>query len=182
MINVFQTHLVEVNQTTSGQVAQSGEAEYIQASCWLVQLMLELLRRGYGQNERFESMIKKILKTHHYDETLISAVTLDNPEDTLADRKCLANIIVEIITEIGQDQQYECLIGSILRIAQTQAIALLAINELLDNMNPNICATVSVESNAVIVLRAISTNEVYLKLLADYVNQLPQFCLKYSNG
>lgn len=79
--------------------------------------MLELLRRGYGQNERFESMIKKILKTHHYDESLIAAVTLDNPADTLADRKCLANIIVEIINEIGQDQQYEQLISSILRIA-----------------------------------------------------------------
>lgn len=182
MINVFQTHLVEPDQASAGQIARSSEGEYVQASCWLVQLMLELLRRGYGQNERFESMIKKLLKTHHYDESLLAAVTLDAPGDTLADRKCLANIIVEIVAEIGQDQQYERLIGTILRIAQTQSIALLAVNELLDNMNANICQTISVPGNAVVVLRAVSTNEVYLKLLADYINQLPQFCLKYTNA
>ena len=49
-------------------------------------------------------------------------------------------------------------------------------------MNPNICSTISAVNNAVIILQATSTNEVYLKLLADYINQLPQFCLKYSNG
>lgn len=29
VINVFQTHLVEVNQTTSGQIVQSSEGEYV---------------------------------------------------------------------------------------------------------------------------------------------------------
>ena len=73
------------------------------------------------------------------------------------------------------------LIHSVLQIAKTETIALLAINDLLDNLNPNICQTISNVNNATIILQTVSKNEIYLNALADYVNQLPQFCLKYRN-
>lgn len=58
LINIFQLHLVQM-----GAEETENHAETIQI---FIQNLLQLIRRGYGRNERFGPMVKKLLKVCKY--------------------------------------------------------------------------------------------------------------------
>ena len=95
MLDIFQLHFAEINTLeldTQGAI-------FTEASLIFIQNLLQLIRRGYGRNERFCPMIKKLLKTCKFNQKLVQVLAFDDPSDTLTDRKSIIEILVEFITE-----------------------------------------------------------------------------------
>lgn len=120
----------------------SGEQEgaLIAAALWLVSCEVHLLRRGYGVNERFAPMIKKVLKQLHYEKTLIRQICVPRPEDTLAERKLLANIMVEACCEADVKIFDDTIIDTIYQEARSSPIALMALLTVLEDENLGVIA------------------------------------------
>jgi hypothetical protein len=47
--------------------------------------MMQLIRRGYGRNERFQPIVQKIIKVNNFNPQILNLVITDCVEDTLAD-------------------------------------------------------------------------------------------------
>ncbi|CAL5975554.1 Conserved_hypothetical protein [Hexamita inflata] len=160
VLQIFQSHFAADNE--------SGAAGQI-----LCQIMAELLRRGYGQNERFTPMVKKIIRNN---QAAFKMLFVDQQFDTLSDLKILAQIIIELVEEV-KDEHFGAIAADLFEAARFSNIALQAINELLDAKNARLCAALTVD-NIEKMLSRVAHDEMHLDLLEQFVQKMPLFVLE----
>lgn len=132
-----------------------------------IQNMLQLIRRGYGRNECFGSMVKKLLKVCKYSQVLVQIMVQDNQTDLLTDRKTIQEIIVAYIQESENINEF---IGTLFALSSQSIIGLMAVNELLEAKEKKTVSVAQISNVSVALLQSQYRNELYDEQILQYIH------------